>query len=81
MEADRCFTPKGTRCEPAEPWVSSRSLPAPHRQLVQNVEPLLGAVRSMHHRAQIMFLMEKVGLKEHIEGNLLSWESNGFGWG
>ena len=28
----------------------------------------------MHHRAQIMFLMEKVGLKEHIEGDLLSWE-------
>ena len=28
----------------------------------------------MHHRAQIMFLMEKVGLKDHIEGDLLSWE-------
>ena len=36
---------------------------------------------SMHHRAQIMFLMESVGLKEHIEGDLLSWESNSFGWG
>jgi uncharacterized damage-inducible protein DinB len=36
---------------------------------------------SMHHRAQIMFLMERVGLKEHIEGDLLSWESNSFGWG
>lgn len=35
---------------------------------------------SMHHRAQIMFLMEKVGLKEHVEGDLLSWESNSFGW-
>jgi uncharacterized damage-inducible protein DinB len=30
---------------------------------------------SMHHRAQVMFLMEKVGLKDHIEGDLLSWES------
>ena len=36
---------------------------------------------NMHHRAQIMFLMEKVGLKEHVEGDLLSWESHSFGWG
>jgi uncharacterized damage-inducible protein DinB len=35
---------------------------------------------NMHHRAQIMFLMEKVGLKDHIEGDLLSWESISFGW-
>lgn len=35
---------------------------------------------SMHHRAQIMFLMEQVGLKEHIEGDLLSWESHSSGW-
>ena len=35
---------------------------------------------NMHHRAQVMFLMEKVGLKEHIEGDLLSWESSSFGW-
>jgi len=36
---------------------------------------------NMHHRAQIMYLMEKVGLLEHIEGDLLSWEANSFGWG
>ena len=36
---------------------------------------------NMHHRAQAMFLMEKVGLKEHIEGDLLSWETSSFGWG
>jgi uncharacterized damage-inducible protein DinB len=36
---------------------------------------------NMHHRAQVMFLMEKVGLKEHIEGDLLSWETSSFGWG
>ena len=36
---------------------------------------------SMHHRAQVMFLMEKVGLTDHIEGDLLSWESASFGWG
>ena len=35
---------------------------------------------NMHHRAQIMFLMEKVGLAEHIEGDLLSWEAHSFGW-
>lgn len=35
---------------------------------------------NMHHRAQIMFLMERVGLKDHIEGDLLSWESVSFGW-
>jgi uncharacterized damage-inducible protein DinB len=35
---------------------------------------------SMHHRAQIMFLMHKVGINEHIEGDLLSWESQAFGW-
>jgi uncharacterized damage-inducible protein DinB len=35
----------------------------------------------MHHRAQVMFLMEKVGLKDHVEGDLLSWELHAFGWG
>lgn len=35
---------------------------------------------NMHHRAHIMFLMEKVGLKDHIEGDLLSWESQSAGW-
>jgi len=35
---------------------------------------------SMHHRGQVMFLMEKVGLTDHVEGDLLSWESIAFGW-
>jgi uncharacterized damage-inducible protein DinB len=35
---------------------------------------------SMHHRAQAMYLMEKVGLQEHVEGDLLTWESTSFGW-
>ncbi len=34
----------------------------------------------MHHRAQVMFLMEKVGLEDHIEGDFLSWELSAFGW-
>ena len=36
---------------------------------------------NMHHRAHIMFLMEKVGLNDHIEGDLLSWEAKSSGWG
>lgn len=35
---------------------------------------------NMHHRAQIMYLMEKVGQKEHIEGDLLGWEGTSYGW-
>ena len=36
---------------------------------------------NMHHRAHIMFLMERVGLQNHIEGDLLGWESQSAGWG
>ena len=35
---------------------------------------------NMHHRAQIMYIMEQLGLREHVEGDLLSWESIAFGW-
>ena len=35
---------------------------------------------NMHHRAQIMYMMERAGIKDHIEGDLLSWESTSFGW-
>jgi len=35
---------------------------------------------NMHHRAQVMYLMERVGLTNHIEGDLLSWETIAFGW-
>jgi uncharacterized damage-inducible protein DinB len=35
---------------------------------------------SMHHRAQIMYMLESLGKREHIEGDLLSWESQAFGW-
>jgi uncharacterized damage-inducible protein DinB len=34
----------------------------------------------MHHRAQIMYMLERLGEQEHIEGDLLSWESQAFGW-
>lgn len=35
---------------------------------------------NMHHRAHIMYIMEQLGLREHLEGDLLSWESLAFGW-
>lgn len=35
---------------------------------------------NMHHRAHLMWLMERVGLTDHLEGDLLSWESQSFGW-
>ena len=35
---------------------------------------------NMHHRAHIIELMEKVGLNNHIEGDLLGWEFQTFGW-
>lgn len=35
---------------------------------------------NMHHRAHLMWLMERIGLTEHIEGDLLGWESQSFGW-
>jgi len=31
---------------------------------------------SMHHRAQILYLMRRVGLTELPEGDVFSWESN-----
>lgn len=36
---------------------------------------------NMHHRAQVMWLMERVGLVDHLEGDLLTWETQSFGWG
>ena len=35
---------------------------------------------SMHHRAQIMLMFERLGYHEHLEGDLLSWETQAFGW-
>jgi uncharacterized damage-inducible protein DinB len=29
---------------------------------------------SMHHRAQIMYMLEQLGIRDHIEGDVLSWE-------
>ena len=35
---------------------------------------------NMHHRAHIMWIMEQLGLDDHIEGDLLGWETMAFGW-
>jgi hypothetical protein len=33
----------------------------------------------MHHRAQAMSMLERLGVHEHIEGDVLSWEALGAG--
>ena len=36
---------------------------------------------SMHHRAQVLYMMERLGLTDVIEGDPLGWESQARGWG
>ena len=36
---------------------------------------------SMHHRAQIMYILEQLGVQEVIEGDALGWEGQARGWG
>lgn len=36
---------------------------------------------SMHHRAQIFYLMEQLGVPDVIEGDALAWEGQARGWG
>ena len=36
---------------------------------------------SMHHRAQILFMLEQLGVQDVIEGDALGWESVARGWG
>jgi uncharacterized damage-inducible protein DinB len=35
---------------------------------------------SMHHRAQMLYLMEQLGLRDLPEGDALEWEHQAFGW-
>ena len=35
----------------------------------------------MHHRAQILYILEQLGMQEVIEGDVLGWESAARGWG
>jgi len=34
---------------------------------------------SMHHRAQVMYMLEQLGIRDHIEGDVLSWEQTTHG--
>ena len=36
---------------------------------------------SMHHRAQIMYILEQLGMQDVIEGDALGWEGQARGWG
>jgi len=36
---------------------------------------------SMHHRAQALYMMERLGLEDVIEGDALGWEAVARGWG
>jgi uncharacterized damage-inducible protein DinB len=34
---------------------------------------------SMHHRAQVMYIMEQLGIRDHIKGDVLTWEQITYG--
>jgi uncharacterized damage-inducible protein DinB len=36
---------------------------------------------SMHHRAQVMYMLEQLGVRDVIEGDALGWEGQARGWG
>jgi len=36
---------------------------------------------SMHHRAQILYILEQLGVENVIEGDVLAWEAVARGWG
>jgi len=36
---------------------------------------------SMHHRAQILYILEQLGVQNVIEGDALGWEAQARGWG
>jgi uncharacterized damage-inducible protein DinB len=36
---------------------------------------------SMHHRAQILYILDQIGVPNVLEGDLLGWESQARGWG
>ena len=36
---------------------------------------------SMHHRAQILYMMERLGVPDVMEGDALGWEGQARGWG
>jgi uncharacterized damage-inducible protein DinB len=52
----------------------------------ENLRTLGGVIahvltHNMHHRAQAMYIMDKLGMTDIIEGDVLGWESVARGWG
>jgi uncharacterized damage-inducible protein DinB len=52
----------------------------------ENVRTLGGVIahvitHSMHHRAQAMYIMDRLGVSDIIEGDVLGWEAQARGWG
>lgn len=80
--ASRDFAELARRVAREERFDACFSDTADHPPVKKTFGGAIGHVltHNMHHRAQVMFLMEKVGLQEHIEGDLLTWESLTFGW-
>ena len=55
--------------------VTDSPIPLPRGSVIAHL-----LTHSMHHRAQAMYMMEQLGLRDHIEGDVLSWETITFGW-
>jgi hypothetical protein len=52
----------------------------------ENLRTLGGVIahvitHSMHHRAQAMYIMDRLGVPDIIEGDVLGWEAQARGWG
>jgi uncharacterized damage-inducible protein DinB len=52
----------------------------------ENLRTLGGVIahvitHNMHHRAQAMYIMNKLGISDIIEGDVLGWEAVARGWG
>jgi len=52
----------------------------------ENLRTLGGVIahvitHNMHHRAQAMYIMDKLGMSDIIEGDVLGWEAVARGWG
>jgi len=35
---------------------------------------------SMHHRTQVLYLLDNLGVRDLIEGDVISWEQQARGW-
>jgi uncharacterized damage-inducible protein DinB len=65
---------EGTADETCTNKSNGRKLP--HGSVIAHV-----ITHSMHHRAQIMYMLEQLGVDEVLEGDALGWEGQARGWG